>query len=133
MRVEDGGIIGLGGLMEDTYSGSVDKVPLLGDVPYLGELFKSETRSRKKTNLMVFLRPVVLRDGQAVDTFSMDRYDMMRGTQQTAQPITRALVPVNQTPVLPAIRAVPGPPPAPVPVAAPTPAPTRQYYDPSRN
>ena len=131
--VEDGGIIVLGGLMEDTYSGNVDKVPLLGDVPYLGELFKSETRSRKKTNLMVFLRPVVLRDGQAVDTFSMDRYDMMRGTQQTAQPIARALVPVNQTPVLPAIRAVPGPPPAPVPVAAPTPAPTRQYYDPSRN
>ena len=60
--------------MEDTYSGNVDKVPLLGDVPYLGELFKSETRSRKKTNLMVFLRPVVVRDAAAMEALSMGRY-----------------------------------------------------------
>ena len=103
--VEDGGIIVLGGLMEDTYSASVDKVPVLGDVPYLGSLFKSESRSRKKTNLMVFLRPVVLRDAEATDNFTMDRYDLMRGVQRDAQPLARDMVPVNQAPVLPAARA----------------------------
>jgi general secretion pathway protein D len=73
--------------MEDTYSANVDKIPVLGDVPYVGSLFKSENRSRKKTNLMVFLRPVVLRDAMAAETFTMDRYDLMRGTQQDGQPL----------------------------------------------
>ena len=102
--VEDGGIVVLGGLMEDTYSGNVDKVPVLGDVPYVGSLFKNETRSRKKTNLMVFLRPVVLRDALATDSLTMDRYDLMRGVQQDAQPLERTLLP-NQAPVLPPARA----------------------------
>jgi general secretion pathway protein D len=103
--VEDGGIVVLGGLLEDTYSGNVDKIPGLGDVPGLGSLFKSETRSRKKTNLMVFLRPVVLRDAQSTDSLAMDRYDLMRGVQQGAQPEERVAVPVNQAPVLPPMRA----------------------------
>ncbi len=103
--VEDGGIIVLGGLMQDTYAGNVEKLPLLGDIPYVGDLFKSENRSRKKTNLMVFLRPVVLRDAGATESFTMDRYDLMRGTQQDGQPLSRELVPVNQAPVLPATRA----------------------------
>jgi len=60
--VEDGCIIVLGGLIEDTYAGNQDKVPVLGDIPGSGSLFRSETRSRSKTNLMVFLRPVVVRD-----------------------------------------------------------------------
>ena len=81
--VEDGGIVVLGGLMEDTYSGNVDKVPVLGDVPYVGSLFKNETRSRKKTNLMVFLRPVVLRDALATDSLTMDRYDPVSYTHLT--------------------------------------------------
>ncbi|MBE2263373.1 MAG: type II secretion system secretin GspD [Burkholderiaceae bacterium] len=130
--VEDGGIIVLGGLMEDTYSGNVDKIPLLGDVPYLGEFFKSETRSRKKTNLMVFLRPVVLRDAAASDQLSMDRYDMMRGAQVGAQPQQRELVPVNQSGVLPQVRATTEPPTAPAatpPVATIAP----RTNDPSRN
>ncbi len=126
--VEDGGIIVLGGLMEDTYSANVDKIPVLGDVPYVGNLFKSENRSRKKTNLMVFLRPVVLRDAMAAETFTMDRYDLMRGTQQDGQPLTRELVPVNQAPVLPAARAAAPAAPAASPVfVSPgiTPAPAR--------
>jgi general secretion pathway protein D len=126
--VEDGGIIVLGGLMEDTYSANVDKIPVLGDVPYVGSLFKSENRSRKKTNLMVFLRPVVLRDAMAAETFTMDRYDLMRGTQQDGQPLTRELVPVNQAPVLPAARAAaPAAPAAPPVFVSPgiTPAPAR--------
>jgi general secretion pathway protein D len=62
--VDDGQIVVLGGLLQDEYSGNTDKVPGLGDIPVLGNLFKSETRNRRKTNLMVFLRPVVLRDSR---------------------------------------------------------------------
>ena len=73
-------------------------------MPFFGNLFKSETRSRKKTNLMVFLRPVVVRDAAASDTLSLDRYDLMRGTQKDAQPATSKVVPVNEAPVLPPVR-----------------------------
>src|ERR1700693_4969389 len=58
--VDDGQIVVLGGLIQDDQQAALDKVPLLGDIPYLGALFKYETRNRKRTNLMVFLRPVVL-------------------------------------------------------------------------
>ncbi len=101
--VEDGSIIVLGGLLQDEYAGNQEKVPGLGDVPVFGNLFKSESRSRKKTNLMVFLRPVVVRDATATQALSMDRYDFMRTNQQQAQPLPSALVPVNESPVLPAI------------------------------
>ncbi len=101
--VEDGSIIVLGGLLQDEYSGNQDQVPGLGDVPIFGNLFKSESRSRKKTNLMVFLRPVVVRDAAATNALSMDRYDMMRTRQQQAQPASSALVPVNESPVLPVL------------------------------
>ena len=84
-------------------------------MPVFGNLFKSESRSRKKTNLMVFLRPVVVRDGAATNTLSMDRYDLMRTHQQQTQPLNSALVPVNESPVLPAL---PGMQPI-VPAAAP--------------
>ena len=105
--VEDGAIIVLGGLLQDEYSGNQDKVPGLGDVPVFGNLFKSESRSRKKTNLMVFLRPVVVRDGAATNALSMDRYDLMRTNQQQSQPVNSSLVPVNESPVLPAIAPMP--------------------------
>ena len=101
--VEDGAIIVLGGLLSDTYEGNDNKVPGLGDVPVFGNLFKSESRSRKKTNLMVFLRPVVVRDGASTNALSMDRYDLMRTNQQNAQPVNSSLVPVNESPVMPAI------------------------------
>ena len=78
MLVDDGSIIVLGGLLQDEYSGASEKVPLAGDIPILGNLFKSETRSRKKTNLMVFLRPVVVRDAAASDQLAYDRYDSIR-------------------------------------------------------
>jgi general secretion pathway protein D len=100
--VEDGGIIVLGGLLQDEYSGNQEKVPLLGDIPLLGNLFKTESRSRKKTNLMVFIRPVVVRDGAAAEQLSLDRYDLMRSGQQTAQPPYNFAVPINDSAVLPA-------------------------------
>ena len=100
--VQDGAIVVLGGLLSDEYSGNQEKVPGLGDVPFFGNLFKGEARSRKKTNLMVFLRPVVIRDAASSDTLSLDRYEAMRGAQQQGQPVQSNLVPINEAPVLPA-------------------------------
>lgn len=99
--VEDGGIVVLGGLLQDEYADKEEKVPVVGDVPVLGHLFRTETRSRTKTNLMVFLRPVVLRDAQATDNFSLDRYELMRGAQRATQPEASRTVPVNEAPVMP--------------------------------
>ena len=79
--VNDGQIIVIGGLIQDSAGGGVSKVPLLGDIPIVGGLFRHNTRSRTKTNLMVFLRPTVLRDAQRADTVTGDRYDYIRGEQ----------------------------------------------------
>ncbi len=117
--VEDGAIVVLGGLLQDEYAGNQDKVPGLGDVPFFGNLFKSESRSRKKTNLMVFLRPVVVRDAAAVDSLSLDRYESMRSGQNQAQPRPNALVQIDAAPVLPA------PPPARAPAPDKAVAPSR--------
>lgn len=84
--VDDGSIVMLGGLMQDQYSNNVDKVPLLGDIPVVGNLFKSENRSRSKTNMMIFLRPVVMRDSNSSQNFAMDRYQEIRGMQGQVQP-----------------------------------------------
>ncbi|MDE2418292.1 MAG: type II secretion system secretin GspD [Burkholderiales bacterium] len=99
--VQDGAIVVLGGLLSDEYAGNQEKVPGLADVPFFGNLFKSEARSRKKTNLMVFLRPVVVRDAAAIDALSLDRYEAMRSSQQQGQPVQSNLVPINEAPVLP--------------------------------
>lgn len=100
-----------------------DKVPLMGDIPVLGNLFRSENRSRKKTNLMVFLRPVVVRDAAASDALMLDRYDAIRALQQVAQPAPSAVMgSVSGAPVLPALRpetALPTPVYAPAPISTP--------------
>lgn len=100
--VSDGSIVVLGGLLQDEYADNQQKVPGLGDLPLFGNLFKAEARSRKKTNLMVFLRPVVMRDAAATDALSMDRYDLMRNTQQQVQPASNSSMQVLGAPVLPA-------------------------------
>ncbi len=102
--VADGSIVVLGGLLQDEYAGNQEKVPGLGDIPLFGNLFKSETRSRRKTNLMVFLRPVVVRDASASDSLSVDRYDLMRSLQQGAQPQASMAVPVNEAPQMPELQ-----------------------------
>ena len=99
--VDDGAIVVLGGLLQDEYSGNQEKVPGLGDVPLFGNLFKSETRSRRKTNLMVFLRPVVVRDSRATSTLAMDRYELMRSVQQAAQPKPSSVLGINESPIMP--------------------------------
>ncbi len=108
--VEDGAIVVLGGLLQDEYAGNQDKIPGLGDMPFFGNLFKSEARTRKKSNLMVFLRPVIVRDTQASNTLSMDRYDMMRGLQDQSQPEASQKLPINDVPQMPS--AAPGSQPA---------------------
>jgi general secretion pathway protein D len=99
--VEDGGIVVIGGLLQDDFSNGQEKVPVLGDIPVLGNLFKRETRSRKKTNLMVFLRPIVVRDATATQNLSLDRYDIMRVLQKDSQPIPSTVLNINEAPVMP--------------------------------
>lgn len=103
--VQDGGVVVLGGLLQDEFSGNQEKIPGLGDVPIFGNLFKSESRNRKKTNLMIFLRPVIMRDAHATDSLSLDRYDLMRAMQKDAQPKSSRVVPINEAPVMPPQRA----------------------------
>lgn len=102
--VEDGSIIVIGGLLEDSYSLNEDKVPVLGDLPVLGNLFRSENRKRNKTNLMIFLRPTVLRTGENTDALSASRYDAIRALQAGTQPPERRMLDsVDSAPVLPAV------------------------------
>ncbi|MBC8723419.1 type II secretion system protein GspD [Paraburkholderia sp. 31.1] len=78
---DNGEIIVLGGLMQDNYQVSNSKVPLLGDIPWLGQLFRSEQKNRNKTNLMVFLRPVILADRDTTQAVTANRYDYVQGVQ----------------------------------------------------
>ena len=84
MVVDDGQIMVLGGLLKDEYGGSVSQVPLLGDLPLIGALFRTDTRTRTKSNLMVFLRPMVIRTPADANALSIDRYDLIRAQQQGA-------------------------------------------------
>lgn len=103
--VDDGQIIVLGGLMQDSVSDGVDKVPLLGDIPVLGGLFKYSTKKRSKTNLMVFLRPTVLRNAQSAEALTSGRYNYILGEQAKPKPTTSLLLPDEGPPRLPAAAA----------------------------
>jgi len=113
--IDDGQIMVLGGLLKDEFSGGTDKVPLLGDIPIVGNLFRSDNRSRTKTNLMVFLRPVVIRTQQAADALTLDRYDAIRALQRDTQPTPSVVLPINQAPILPPLRDPAAGPAAPLP------------------
>ena len=99
--VDDGQILVLGGLIEDTVNDGVEKVPGLGDVPVLGNLFKFQKRDRTKTNLMVFLRPTIIRSNDQSLSVSGDRYDYIRNVEQSVQPAKTVLLPDMAAPVLP--------------------------------
>ena len=118
--VDDGDIIVLGGLMKDEYSDGDDGVPGLSKIPLIGNLFSSQNRKRVKTNLMVFLRPVVLRDAEGSSKLSMDRYESIRAVQQQAQPAKSIILPDTGAPVLPESQ-----PPAPKAPAAAASAPVK--------
>jgi general secretion pathway protein D len=80
--VDDGQIVVIGGLIDDKFEDSVEKVPMLGDLPLIGGLFQYKSRSRVKTNLMVFLRPTVLREPHSADALTGGRYDYIIGEQE---------------------------------------------------
>jgi len=101
---DDGQVIVIGGLIREDTGGTEEKVRGLGDIPILGNLFKYRTRSRKKTNLMVFLRPVIVRSKEDSNAISADRYDYMRAAGQTAAlPKDSVVMPDYGAPVLPAL------------------------------
>ncbi len=89
--VEDGQIVALGGLLEDSYTDSTEKTPFLGDIPVLGALFRYETKARVKTNLMVFLRPYVIRTTEQSDALTNDRYGLMKDMRDNFEPNVRIL------------------------------------------
>jgi general secretion pathway protein D len=120
--VDDGSILVLGGLIEDRFSENNAKVPLLGDLPLVGGLFRSQSRTKNRTNLMVFLRPVVMRDAASADKLSLDRYDLIRAQQKDAQPAPSVVLPINEAPVVPPLRPESGAASAPAaPASAPAP------------
>jgi general secretion pathway protein D len=99
--VDNGGVLVLGGLAEDNFNNGAQKVPGLGDIPIFGNLFKSESRTREKRQLMLFLRPVIVRDAVSADSLSLDRYDLMRAGQIDTQPQRSSVLNINEAPVLP--------------------------------
>ena len=103
---DNGEIIVLGGLIQDNYSDGNNKVPWLGNLPVIGGLFRAENKSRTKTNVMVFLRPVVIRDAESQAQVSNERYDYIRG-QMNATTSDNRIVRDKDTPLLPP--APPGP------------------------
>lgn len=100
--VDDGQIVVIGGLVQDSSSGGVEKVPGLGDIPAVGALFRYDTRKRSKTSLMVFMRPHVLRDPDAAQSLLVDRYDYMRQKTLDTVAAKGGLLRTEPGPVLPA-------------------------------
>jgi len=100
--IDDGGIIALGGLMEDRYGDGEDKVPLLGDLPVVGDLFRYGTRKRTKTNLMVFLRPQVIRDEGDNERIATKHYERLYGEQSRLGSEERLMPGEDLPPRLPA-------------------------------
>ena len=99
--VDDGGTIVLGGLIDDAVQESVSKVPLLGDIPILGNLFKSTSTSVSKRNLMVFIRPTIIRDGVTMNEISHKKYQYIRAQQLKRQSQGIPLMPNTDGPSLP--------------------------------
>ncbi|WP_326509267.1 type II secretion system secretin GspD [Noviherbaspirillum album] len=102
--VDDGQIIVLGGLIEDRVTDGVEQVPGLGDLPVVGNLFKYRNRSGRKTNLMVFLKPTVLRTNEQSINVAADRYDYIRNVQGNAQSTHPLLLRDVNTPVVPPLQ-----------------------------
>jgi general secretion pathway protein D len=113
--IEDGGVIVLGGLMSDTVTESEDRVPGLGAIPLLGNLFKSRSGSRQKKNLLVFIRPKILRDADATESTSEAKYNEVRQDERSLHNGHITLLPGQKQPVVP-----PMPPGAGLPAPAPS-------------
>jgi len=128
VMVEDGGIIVLGGLISDEVRESKSQVPFLGSIPLIGELFKTRSVDKVKTNLMVFIRPRVIRDGVDAAIETNAKYNYIREQQLNRNKGKVTLMPGERQPALPALedlvtpenvnptRVTPLPPAAPAPV-----------------
>ena len=89
---EDGQVIVLGGLMDDSYRDNREKVPLLGDIPVLGHLFRSNGTKKSQQTLMVFIRPVILRDAKSARDYTRAKYNALRNRQLEANLQGRGLL-----------------------------------------
>jgi general secretion pathway protein D len=124
---DEGQIVVLGGLIQDSVTSTEAKVPLLGDIPLLGSLFRYQTRERTKTNLMVFIRPHILRTALSSAKLTEDRYEYLHGEQEQGRVLSRLPLPDMPPPQVPAFELkqdLPQPPPASGVPAAPV-APAR--------
>jgi general secretion pathway protein D len=99
--VDDGGTVVLGGLVDEDVQESISKVPLLGDIPIIGHLFKTTTTSKRKRNLMVFIRPTIIRDGATMNEISQRKYNFIRAKQLDRQSQGIPLMPSQESPSLP--------------------------------
>lgn len=86
ITVDDGEIVGIGGLLDDNDRRTLDRIPVLGDIPIIGQLFRSRGRARSRTNLMVFIRPTILRSAADARAMSARRYNYARGQQLLSNP-----------------------------------------------
>jgi general secretion pathway protein D len=120
--VDDTQIVVLGGLIEDRLTDGTDKVPIAGDVPVVGQLFRYDARRREKTNLMIFLKPTIVRSGADGKEFTSERYQYLQNEQQRMNPGERAFWNDPLTPTLPPEGKMPGQPGASTP-GPPTPPP----------
>ncbi len=102
--VDDGSIIVFGGLIKDDISESTQKIPLLGDIPLIGRLFSYNKTTKNKTNMMMFLRPVILRDSATTSRISQGKYSYMRAEQLRVHEKGLSMLPDSETPVMPDIK-----------------------------
>jgi general secretion pathway protein D len=101
--VDDGEIIVLGGLIQDDLKENTQKVPLLGDLPLLGTLFRNTRSDFVKTNLMIFLRPKIVRNKETAAELTVERYRDMRARQVEQVKHYKSLLRREAEPVLPTI------------------------------
>ena len=99
--VDDGGMIVLGGLIEDRLTESESKVPLLGSIPLLGELFRTRSVQKTKSNLMVFIRPRIIRDAEQAAIETNTKYNYIRNLQLNRNDGKVQLMPSSRQPTLP--------------------------------
>jgi len=92
VTVEDGQVVVLGGLIDDNFTDSEQKVPVLGDIPLLGHLFRVDTTKKIKQNLMVFIHPLIVRDPETASYYSGEKYTFLRSRQLQAQIRKRGLL-----------------------------------------
>ncbi|MGO2075097.1 MAG: type II secretion system secretin GspD [Pseudoalteromonas sp.] len=101
VMADDGGMVVLGGLIDEDVQESVSKVPLLGDIPILGQLFRSTSSSKRKRNLIVFIRPTIVRDGISMNKLSHSKYNFIRGEQYKQKEDGIDLMPLTEMSILP--------------------------------